>query len=169
MFAHQGAAAWVHRNGPVRLTARMRLQSSSEVSSIGLKTAMPALLTSASIRPKRAVHHASAVRDGLASETSQCSASVLSGFARPATARAAIRPRCRAARPASPRQESVGRRKSDARAAPVTRANFWGRGHGRVRSGEIFRSYNPSPGPCPGECSDQASRAVRHRTGKMGR
>ena len=47
--------AGVARNGPVRLTAITRCHSSSVVSSSGLNTAVPALLTSASSRPKRAV------------------------------------------------------------------------------------------------------------------
>ena len=49
-----GAQAWVQRNGPVRLTAITRAHSSWVVSRSGLKTAIPALLTSASMRPKRA-------------------------------------------------------------------------------------------------------------------
>ena len=77
----RGAAALVQINGPVRLTCRMRLQSSSEVSSNGANTAMPALLTSASSRPKRALTDAMAFATAFASETSQCSSSVLSGSA----------------------------------------------------------------------------------------
>ena len=78
-----GAAALVQRNGPGRLTASTRFQSSSVVSSNGLNTAMPALLTSASSRPKRSLMCAIAACTAALSETSQCSASVLTGSARP--------------------------------------------------------------------------------------
>ena len=81
-----GTAALVHRNGPVRLTASTRFQSSSDVSSSGANTAIPALLTSASSRPNRAPTLATASATAPASETSQGSAIVESGFARSATA-----------------------------------------------------------------------------------
>ena len=66
-----GTAAWVQRNGPVRLTASVRAQSSGVVSSSGLKIAMPALLTSASSRSKRAATDATARATPDWSETSQ--------------------------------------------------------------------------------------------------
>ena len=53
LLSINGAHACVHRNGPVRLVASTRVQSSTVVSRIGLNTAMPALFTSASRRPKR--------------------------------------------------------------------------------------------------------------------
>ena len=74
-----GAAALVQRKGPVRLTASTRFQSSSEVSSSGANTATPALLTSASSRPKRMLTADYRGRHRRASATSQCSASVWSG------------------------------------------------------------------------------------------
>ena len=48
-----GAQACVQKKGPVRLVAITSFQSSAVVWRIGLKTAMPALLMSASMRPKR--------------------------------------------------------------------------------------------------------------------
>ena len=77
-----GTAARVQRNGPVRLTSRIRCQSVSVVSMIGAKRATPALLTSASRRPNRRVMRSSASATMAASETSQCSASVRSGHRR---------------------------------------------------------------------------------------
>ncbi len=50
-----GTQALVSRNGPVRLTSIVRWNSASEVSSAGLNTATPALFTSASSVPKRAL------------------------------------------------------------------------------------------------------------------
>src|SRR6185437_932880 len=83
----KGTAALVQRNGPVRLTERIRLQSASEVSSKGANTATPALLTSASSRPKRSATRAIALVTAVASQTSQLSASASSGSSRAATAR----------------------------------------------------------------------------------
>src|ERR1700761_5793245 len=122
-----GAAALVHRNGPVRLTERIRFQSASEVSSSGANTATPALLTSASSRPKRAEICANAAATAFASETSQCSASVSSGLARPTAARASNSPSVSSS---ATRQPSARKRLAVAspipRAAPVTSATFGG-------------------------------------------
>jgi len=73
-----GAQAWVSRKGPVRLTASTRSHSACVVSSSGLNTAMPALFTSASIRPKRATVSLTATRTCSASATSHTTASVSS-------------------------------------------------------------------------------------------
>src|SRR6185295_12449582 len=148
----RGAAALVQINGPVRLTCRMRLQSSSEVSRIGANTATPALLISASSRPKRALTDATAFATALASETSQCSSSVWSGSARPATAPRSNSPSMSSS---ATRQPSARNRLAVAspmpRAAPVTRAVFCGEEGmgGSVGERKISRSYNPSPVPCP--------------------
>jgi len=56
--------------GPSRLTARTRCHSSRLVSRIGLKTATPALLTSATTRPRSASTFAAAARTWAMSATS---------------------------------------------------------------------------------------------------
>ena len=80
-----GATAWVIRKGPVRLTARTRCHSSSVTSSIGLNTAMPALLTRASMRPncRRTCSTAASIAAG--SETSASSARAASARPRALT------------------------------------------------------------------------------------
>ena len=101
----RGAAALVHRNGPVRLTASTRLQSSSVVSSNGVNTAIPALLTNASSRPKRLLDlrdRAPATAAGVGDVAMQRQRA--SGRASAATAPRSVRARCRAAPRASPRR-----------------------------------------------------------------
>src|SRR4051794_39740759 len=124
-----GAAALVQRNGPVRLTASTLLQSSSEVSSSGANTAIPALLTSASSRPNRVPTFAIASVTALASETSQCSPSVSPALASASTL-------CHNNSPSmssnATRQPSARNRFATASpmpcAAPVTSATFGGEG-----------------------------------------
>ncbi len=60
----------------------MRLQSASEVFSTGANTATPALLTSASSRPKRLDDEVIARPNGVGTETSQVSASISSDYRR---------------------------------------------------------------------------------------
>ena len=120
-----GTAALVQRNGPVRLTARIRFQSSSVVSSSGAKLAMPALLMSASSRPKRCASASMAAFTAPASETSQHSAIASSGRPSAVTASAS----CLSSMSSSAtRQPSFRNRVAVARpiprAAPVTRATF---------------------------------------------
>jgi hypothetical protein len=67
----KGTAALVQMNGPVRLTASTRFQSSSDVCISGANTATPALLTSASSLPKRLATVSIATVTALASDTSQ--------------------------------------------------------------------------------------------------
>ncbi len=161
----RGAAALVQINGPVRLTCRMRLQSSSEVSSKGANTAMPALLISASSRPKRALTAAMAFATALASETSQCSSSVLSASASAATAPCSNSPSMSSS---ATRQPSARNRLAVAspmpRAAPVTRAVFCGEAGmgGSIGERRISRFYNPCLVPCPGCGSAQFSRRTAH-------
>jgi len=123
--AISGAASCVIRKGPVRLTAMTRFHSASVVSSSGLNTAVPALLTSASSRPKRAVSAAKAASTALGSETSQGSASVASGRPSAATA-CASSSLSMSSRPTL--QPSSRKRREVAspmpRAAPVTRATL---------------------------------------------
>jgi hypothetical protein len=111
------------------LTASTRLQSSSEVSSSGANTAIPALLTNASRRPKRRFTPAIAAATAAASETSQCSASVASGLASAATAPSS---NSRSISSSATRQSSARKRRATAnpmpRAAPVTSATFCGKG-----------------------------------------
>jgi len=125
----RGTAALVQMNGPVRLTSSTRFQSSSEVSSSGANTAMPALLTSASSRPKRRSISAIALRTAPASETSQCNPSALPGALSAATLFHNISPSISSS---ATRQPSARNRSATAspmpRAAPVTSATFCGAG-----------------------------------------
>ena len=59
-FGISGTAALTIRNGPVRFTSMVRWNSASVVSSAGLNTAVPALLTSASSAPNSRFTRASA-------------------------------------------------------------------------------------------------------------
>ena len=79
VMAHQRHRGLRAQKRPVRLTASTRLQSASDVSINGANTATPALLISASSRPKRRSISANAAATALASETSQVRASVASG------------------------------------------------------------------------------------------
>jgi hypothetical protein len=125
----RGAAALVHRNGPVRLTDRIRFQSASDVSSSGANTATPALLTNASSRPKRWLTLAIAAVTASASLTSQCSASVLSGLASAATAPCSNSPSISSSATCQPSARNRFAVASPMpRAAPVTSATFCGAG-----------------------------------------
>src|ERR1700737_1727690 len=121
----RGAAALEHRNGPVRFTAMIRLQSASLVSSTGANTATPALLTRASSRPNRSITAAIAAATAAASETSQVIASVLFGSFSAATALACSSPSMSSS---ATRHPSARKRLAVAspipRAAPVTSATL---------------------------------------------
>ncbi len=81
-----GTAALVMMKGPVRFTAMTSFQASSGVSISGPKWAMPALLTSASSRPKRARTASTAAATSAGCETSLGSARILSGWRKAAAA-----------------------------------------------------------------------------------
>ena len=70
-----GAQAWVQMKAPLKFTASTRCHAASDVCRIGLKIAMPALFTSASMRPNCAAIFFIAALTCFASATSQCSAS----------------------------------------------------------------------------------------------
>src|SRR6266851_2518052 len=146
-----GAAALVHRNGPVRLTVSTRFQSSSDVSSSGANTATPALLTSASSRPKRRSISAIALATALASETSQCSPSVLPAAASASTLFHNNSPSMSSSATLQPSARNRFATASPMpRAAPVTSATLCGEGGmgGSVCGWSILRSYSPCDAPC---------------------
>ncbi len=97
--------ACVQRKAPSRLVAMTVRHSSNDVSSTGLKTATPALLTSASTRPQRAMTAVAASSTRCGSETSQCwhssragqsiSCAVRSSVSLSMSSSATRQPRCR--------------------------------------------------------------------------
>ena len=130
----KGTAALVQRNGPVRLTSSTRLQSASEVSSSGANTAIPALLTSASSRPKRRSISANALAPRWHRRRRNAAPAYCRQRPAPPRSSTAIRPGCRAAPRASPRREIFAHRQPDAaRGAGHQRDFLRGRGHGRIR------------------------------------
>ncbi len=70
-WAIHAPKACVQRKAPSRLVASTVRQSSNVVSSTGLNTATPALLTSASTRPRRAITSSAACATCAGSDTSQ--------------------------------------------------------------------------------------------------
>ena len=136
-----GAQACVHRKGPVRLTAITRSHSAAVCSSIGLNTATPALLTSASMRPKRAASAATAASTCAPIATSHSSASVRSGSPSAAVAFASSGASM-SSRPTF--QPSRRKRRATAspmpRAAPVTRVTLAGAGEAEASIGRVVEA-----------------------------
>ena len=112
-----GATSCVIRNGPVRFTASTRCHSSSVTSSSGLNTAMPALLTSASMRPKRSCACRTAFCTESASETSASTASASSARSSAFTVARTSSPRTSSSATCQPSS-----RKRFAAASPMPRA-----------------------------------------------
>ncbi len=121
--AISGAAACVIRKGPVRFTASTRFHSSAVVSRMGLNTAVPALFTNASSRPKRSRTAAAADAPVAGSATSAGMASVASGraIAAMAASSSAASMSSSATRHPSARKRRVAARPMP-RPAPVTSA-----------------------------------------------
>ena len=118
-----GASAWEHRKTPSRLVDMTRRHMAKSQSSIGPKSATPALFTSASTRPSSATACSAILATSSGSETSQCSATTPSRL--PASsAKISLSRSTMATRRPSARKRSVVASPIP-RAAPVTMAVFW--------------------------------------------